>query len=490
MRTSILQERLDALEQEAVAVFTYEDHDTASFKRFDRATEHQLTQLRTRKEFTGKLGQAELLRIEGPIQWLLLVGLGEQKRATLETLRRAAGHAVKAARQKATSLLLVPPTLRRAKAPAVIGALVEGAHLANYRFLRYKTQGLDELKLLKHLLILVEDRKALREAQQSIDRTLAVTDAVLSARDLVNTPAMDMTPADLEREAKRLATKHKLQLTVFDEKELKRRQMQAILAVGQGSAVPPRMLILEYKPRGAKSHLVFCGKGVCYDSGGYNIKLKMLENMKDDMGGAAALLGMLDAAATRGLKRRITVIIGAVENMIDGKAYRAGDVVRASNGKTIEVANTDAEGRIVLADCLSYANTLKPDTLIDIATLTGAAMVALGPLGAAFCSPNDRLASRLATLGEQTGDRAWRLPLWEDYQEDVKSDIADVKNLGHSFFAGVQAGAVFLKEFVDEPERWLHIDIGAAVMEDRERPYIPKGATGWGVRILTRFVEE
>jgi leucyl aminopeptidase len=153
------------------------------------------------------------------------------------------------------------------------------------------------------------------------------------------------------------------------------------------------------------------------------------------------------------------------------------------------VANTDAEGRIVLADCLSYASTLQPDRLIDIATLTGAAMVALGPNAAAVCTPNDELAERLVETGEAAGDRAWRIPMWDDYKEDIKSEIADVKNLGHSFYAGITAGATLLQEFVKKPERWAHIDIGAAVFEDRERPYIPKGATGWGVRILTSYVE-
>ncbi|RME31017.1 leucyl aminopeptidase [Candidatus Woesearchaeota archaeon] len=490
LKTSVCQEKLESLSQEAVAVFTYEDHETRTFKRFDRAMGGQLAKLKAQKEFLGKTGQAELLRIEGPIRWLLLVGLGERRRATVETLRRAAGIAAKTARQKAKSLLLIPPALPRVAKPAIISALVEGAQLASYRFVRYKTQGLEDLKDLTHLLVLVEERREGRAAQKAIDETLAIVEGTLLARDLVNTPACDMTPADLEREARRIATKHKLSFTVFDAKELEKRRMHAILAVGKGSAVPPRMLILEYKKRGAKRHTVFCGKGVCYDSGGYNLKQKMLENMKDDMGGAAALLGMLDAVATLGLKQHVTVIIGAVENMIDGKAYRAGDIVRASNGKTIEVANTDAEGRIVLADCLSYASTRKPDTLIDLATLTGAAMVALGPLAAAVCSPNDALAEKLVALGERTGDRAWRLPLWEDYKEDVKSEIADVKNLGHSFFAGVQAGAVFLQEFVEQPAHWAHIDIGAAVMEDRERAYIPKGATGWGVRILSRLLSD
>jgi len=214
-----------------------------------------------------------------------------------------------------------------------------------------------------------------------------------------------------------------------------------------------------------------------------------MEYMKDDMGGAAALLGMLQALAELNVKADVTVIIGAVENLISGEAYKPGDIVTAMNGKTIEVVNTDAEGRIVLADCLSYASTLQSDVIVDIATLTGAAMAALGPLAAAVCTPNDELAERLVTAGEATGDRAWRMPMWDDYKEDVKSEIADVKNLGFQFYAGIAAGAVFLQEFVKEPERWVHIDIGCAVFEERERPYLPKGATGWGVRILTNYVE-
>jgi leucyl aminopeptidase len=298
-----------------------------------------------------------------------------------------------------------------------------------------------------------------------------------------------MSPAALEEESRRLAKRHNLKLTVFDAAELKRRGMGAILSVGKGSAVLPRMIILEYRRPGAKKHLVLCGKGVCYDSGGYNIKTTMLELMKDDMGGAAALLGTLDALATMKTKAHVTVILGAVENLISGSAYKTGDVVKASNGKTIEVLNTDAEGRVVLADCLSHASAIKDaDMILDIATLTGAAKVALGTVGGVL-TPNDRLAKALIEAGEETGDRAWRLPLWEEHKEDIKSDIADMKNIGYPMTAGASAGAVFLQEFVAKPELWAHIDIGGAVYDDRERPYLPKGATGWGVRLLTRFVE-
>ncbi len=470
--------------QEAVALFTYEDGEDAQLRALDKRVGGALTALRS-EGFEGKPGQTELVRGPGQPRWIVVAGLGPRATVTLETLRRAAGVAAKTARKKAASLLLVPPRLRLPK-HAVASALVEGAQLANYRFLRYKTNT-KELRVLKKLSVLAEKTA---EMQRALDETLAVVDGVLTARDLVNTPSSDMTPAQLEREARRLAKQHGLSLTVFDEKELRKRKMGAILAVGKGSAVPPRIIILRYNGRRRAPHVVCCGKGVCYDSGGYNLKLKMLESMKDDMGGAAALLGLVQVVATLKLPVRLTIVLGAVENMVDGKAYRPGDVVQASNGTTIEVVNTDAEGRLVLADCLSYASTLAPDLLLDIATLTGAAMVALGPLAAAVCTPNDRLASALLRAGEASGDRAWRIPLWDDYKEDIKSDIADVKNLGHSFYAGITAGAIFLQEFVTQPEQWLHIDIGAAVMEDRERAYIPKGATGWGVRILTKFLRE
>ncbi len=488
---TVTQGTLESQKTGMLVVFTYEDAASAEYKQAESVLKDELAELRKSKEFEGKKLQTAMLRTPSqPFAKLLLVGLGKKREADLETLRRAAGTAVKVAREFSGELA-VPFRAAVAKGFAEAAqALAEGILLGNYRFLRYKTQGLDEIKTLKRFTFLVEKQVMVKPARSGVERATVLADAVNYARDLVNTPAADMSPADLEAEARKLAKRHGLTLTVFQEAELKRRKMGAIVAVGKSSAVRPRMIILEYKRPGAKKHLVFCGKGVCYDSGGYNLKPRMLEWMKDDMGGAAALLGMLDAIASLKVKARVTVVIGAVENLISGEAYKTGDVVRAMNGKTIEVANTDAEGRIVLADCLSYASTLKPDTLIDIATLTGAAMSALGPNAAAVCAPDDRLAAEIIEAGDASGDRAWRIPMWDDYKEDIKSEIADVKNLGFSFYAGITAGAVFLQEFVASPERWAHIDIGCAVQEERERPYLPKGATGWGVRALTRFVEQ
>lgn len=487
---TVTQGTLDSYRTGMLVVFTYEDADSAEYKQVAGLLKDELAELKKAKEFEGKKLQAAMLRTpQLPFRKLLLVGLGKQKEADLETLRRAAGTAVKIVREFSKEFVVPFKGAAKKGLAEATQALAEGILLGDYRFLRYKTQGLDEIKTLKSFTFLVEKKEMVNPAQSGLARGAILAEAVNYTRDLVNTPAADMGPAHLEAEARKLAKKHGLKLTVFQEAELKKRKMGAIVAVGKSSAVRPRMIILEYKRPGAK-HLVFCGKGVCYDSGGYNLKQKMLEWMKDDMGGAAALLGMLDALASLKAKAHVTVVIGAVENLISGEAYKTGDVVRAMNGKTIEVANTDAEGRIVLADCLSYASTLKPDTLIDIATLTGAAMSALGPNAAAVLSPNDNLAESIIAAGDTSGDRAWRIPMWDDYKEDIKSDIADVKNLGFSFYAGVTAGAVFLQEFVSKPEDWAHIDIGAAVQEERERPYIPKGATGWGVRSLTKFVEE
>ncbi len=487
----VVQDSLERFKTGLLVLFTYEDGDSAEYKLVERLLREELSELRKSKEFNGSKLKAVLLRTPSlPFKKLLLIGLGKREETDFETLRRAAGTAAKVAREFSEELT-VPFLSAKGKGLALSAqAIAEGLLLGNYRFLKYKTQGLDDIKLLKSFTLLVESKTMVAEAKNGLERATIMGEATNYARDLINTPAIDMSPAHLETEAKSLAKKHELKLTVFNEKELARRKMGAILAVGKGSAVKPRMLILEYKRPGATQHLVFCGKGVCYDSGGYNLKPRMLEWMKDDMGGAAALLGMLDALASSRAKAHVTVIIGAVENLISGEAYKPGDVVTAMNGKTIEIANTDAEGRVVLADCLGYASTLKADLVIDIATLTGAAMVALGPQAAAVLSPNNALAEKLIAAGDSTGDRAWRIPLWDDYKEDVKSEIADVKNLGFSFYAGITAGAVFLQEFVAKPERWAHIDIGGAVFEERERPYIPKGATGWGVRILTRFVEE
>ncbi len=490
MKGVVIQDSLNTYKTDVLLIFTCEDEPSAEYKQVELLLPKELKELQKTKEFTGKPLQTVRVRTPGqPFKNLLLVSLGKKEEVTLETLRRAAGTAVKAVREFSSNLAIPFLDAADANLADAVQAVTEGLILGDYRFSMYKTQGLDELKQLAAFAILVEHPTQLSAAKAGLERGRILAEATKYARDLVNTPPSDLTPATLEKEARRLAKRYGLKLTVFNEATLKRRKMNAILAVGRGSSVKPRMLILEYKKGKPKRHLVFCGKGVTYDAGGYNLKTRMLENMKDDMGGAAALLGMLRVVAEQGLKVKLTVIIGAVENLINGEAYKPGDVVRAMNSKTIEVANTDAEGRIVLADCLSYASTLKGDVIVDIATLTGAAMSALGTLAAAVCTPNDDLAATLIDAGEATGDRAWRIPMWDDYKEDVKSDIADVKNLGYQFYAGITAGAVFLQEFVKEPEHWMHIDMGGAVNDDRERPYKPKGATGWGVRILTRFVE-
>ncbi|MBR9692633.1 leucyl aminopeptidase [Candidatus Woesearchaeota archaeon] len=490
MKGTVIHGALGSHNTDMLIIFTAEDEDSAEYKTVEKLLGDDIKALRESKEFTGKKLQAAMLRTpKQAFKKLLLVGLGKKQEVNLETLRRAAGTAVKVAREFSDHLTVPFHDDKAEGLDQAIQAITEGIVLSNYKFLKYKTQGLDEIKQLKRFTIIVEKTEQQEKAKQGLHRGLILGEAANYARDLVNTPASDLNPATMEKEAKRLAREHDLDLTILNEGKLRSRKMEAMLAVGRGSPVKPRLLVLEYKKRKAKEHLIFCGKGVTYDSGGYNLKTKMLEAMKDDMGGAAALMGMLVAIAKLKLPVHVTVIIGAVENMISGNAYKPGDVVKAMNGKTIEVANTDAEGRIVLADCLSYASTLKNDGIIDIATLTGAAMVALGANAAAVCSPTDGIAEGLVAAGDVSGDRAWRIPMWDDYKEDIKSEIADVKNLGFQFYAGIAAGAIFLQEFVKEPKKWAHIDMGAAVNEERERPCIPKGATGWGVRILTNYVE-
>lgn len=478
---------------ELLILFTYEDAPSAEYKEVEKLLKTEFEELRSTKEFTGKKMTASLLRTPNyEFKKLLLVGLGKQADCDLEVLRRGAGTAVKIGREYSESITIPLLSQKRGEEKGLdeaVQSITEGALLGNYRFTKYKTQGLEEIKELKKLTFLVEKERQIEKTKIGLERGLILSNSTNYVRDLVMTPATDLDPAALEKEAKKLSKKHGLGFEVFNSAELKKRKMEGLLAVGRGSAIPPRMIILHYKRPGAKKHLIFCGKGVCYDSGGYNIKSKMMEEMKDDMGGAGALLGMLDSVATLNLKTNVTLVIGAVENMINARAYKPGDIIKASNGKTIEVANTDAEGRIVLADCLSYASTLKHDELIDIATLTGSAIAALGHLAGAILSPNDSLAEDLVSAGEDSGDRLWRMPLWEDHKAFIKSDVADVKNIGTPASPGIMDGAVFLQEFVKDPKKWAHIDIGGAVFEENDRDYIPKGATGWGVRILTLFVE-
>ncbi len=367
-----------------------------------------------------------------------------------------------------------------------IQTMLEGIHLGNYTFDNYKS----EKKKPERLTIFVHypDQKNINAIISSTEKLI---DAVYLSRDLVNHPAITITPAVLASKAKSELSKPGVKIRIFEQAELKRRKMNAILAVGSGSNNPPCLITMHYKPRvKAKKKIALVGKGVTYDSGGLSIKpTSGLLEMKADMAGGAAVIGIIKAAATMKLPLELIGVIPAVENMINGKSYKPGDIIISASGKSIEVKDTDAEGRVVLADALYYASKQKPDEIIDFATLTGACVVALGEIAAGLMTQNDKLANDLIKCGNETFERIWRLPFWNDYNDMIKSDIADVSNLGPRWGGAITAGK-FLEHFVDEKIPWAHLDIAGPAIKHKSNNYTEKFDTGFGVRLMVNYLSK
>jgi len=365
-------------------------------------------------------------------------------------------------------------------------SMMEGAHLGNYTFDNYKTdkQKAEELSLIIHYT----DQKVLKGAIEAANKLMS---AVYFTRDLVNEPAVTLTPLEFANRTKKELSKYGVKVTVFDKAELKKRKMNAILAVGGASDKPPCLIIIHYKPSAKpKKKIALVGKGVCYDSGGLSIKpTSGLLEMKADMAGGGAVIGIIKAAAMMKLPVELIGVIPAVENMINGASYKPSDIIISASGKTIEVKDTDAEGRIVLADALHYASQQKPDEIIDFATLTGACVVALGEIAAGLFTQNDKLADELFQSGVQTYERLWRLPFWNDYKEMIKSEIADVSNLGPRWGGAITAGK-FLEHFVDEKIPWAHIDIAGPAIKHKSNNYTEKFDTGFGVRLMIDYLSK
>ncbi|MFC2084334.1 M17 family metallopeptidase [Bacteroidota bacterium] len=363
---------------------------------------------------------------------------------------------------------------------------IEGLHLGNYNFNKYKS---DRKKTKKLAVNIAGNSKAALD--RVIDLTGKIMHSVFFTRDLVNEPANTITPGSLAKNVRSELNKYKVSAKVMNRTELKKKKMNAILAVGDASDNPPLMIILHYKPRVKKNKkIVLVGKGVTYDTGGLSIKPTegMLE-MKADMAGAAVVAGTIMSAAQLNIPLEIVGLIPAVENVISGSSYKPGDIIKSYNGKTIEVKNTDAEGRIILSDALAYASIYKPDIMIDFATLTGACAVALGLFTAGLFTKDDNLANNLVNSGERTHERVWRLPFWDDFNSLIESDIADVDNLGPRWGGAITAGK-FLENFVEKGIRWVHLDIAGPSVKHKFRNYTEKYDTGYGVRLMTDLLSK
>ncbi len=367
--------------------------------------------------------------------------------------------------------------------------LSEGLELGAYRYTKYLTGDRRPKKSLDRVAIATPDAVA-SNAKQLITLGQRIALAVNLSRDLSNEPSNELPPAALADAADRMAKEEGLESTVFDFAEIKSRGMRLLQAVGQGSVNEPRFVHLKYSPKGeSKKTLVFVGKGITFDSGGLSIKPAAgMGEMKHDMSGAANMVGLMAAVAALQPAVEVHALMACAENMPDGAAYRPGDVWPSLDGKSVEIINTDAEGRLVLADALAYAAKLKPDLLVDNATLTGACVVALGNTCSGYYASNEETAASFAAALKQSGEQMWRLPLLEELKEQLKSDVADLKHTGDRWGGSITA-ALFLREFIGETKNWVHADIAGPATSDRAVGWIPKGGTGHGVLTFLAIVE-
>ena len=442
-------------------------------------------------DFSGQEGEVSLIYFNGTKEnRALLVGLGKEEKLSIESLRRVYSKVAQACLQKGlTKLNILLPNivqLRRISVEECLSGIAEGLLLKNYRWSQ-KTDS-EEKPLIRSVLLIGVLPQLLHVTRRCTD----IAEGVYLARDLINANADKVTPQYLAETAHKMGQKFKgIRTTVFDKKRIEKEKMGLLLAVGRGSSHDPAFIISRYAGNArSKDHTVIVGKGVTFDTGGLNLKpTGSMESMREDMSGAAAALGSVAAAAALGLKTNVTAVIPTAENAIDGKSFKPGDVYTSHIGKTVEVGNTDAEGRLILADALSYAvEHLAPSRIIDFATLTGSMVVALGEgMAGLFCN-DDKLATDLVESGVVTEELLWRMPLHPPYKELLKSHIADLKNIGGRP-AGAITAALFLQEFVNGVP-WAHIDIAGTAASAKERDYWPKGAVGFGVRLILNFLQK
>jgi leucyl aminopeptidase len=444
------------------------------------------------KEFKGAEKQTFLLHTHGPLRpkRILLVGLGKKDKFTAETLRRAAGIAATTLRDRGVERYAVE--IRDEFGTASVRAVVEATKLALYKFSEFKPA--DEPQTEIKTVTICASKSALTVAKNEIARAALVADAANFARGIGNLPGNVIYPETLADHAQKLAREFGLKCEIFDKKRLQAGKFGGLLAVGGGSAREPRLIVLEYRGKNAPNSapIALVGKAITFDSGGISIKpSEKMDEMKFDKCGGVAVLGAMRAAAALKLPLSVIGVIAAAENMPSATSYRPGDILTShrggeKRGVTIEVLNTDAEGRIVLGDALAFARSKKPQAIIDFATLTGACVVALGSFCAGLMGNDEKLQQKIRAAGEATGERVWPLPLWDEYRDKIKSDVADIKNTGGRE-AGAITAAAFLDKYVGDTP-WAHLDIAGTAWTTEKRAYLDKGATGFGVRLTAELL--
>ncbi len=473
---------------DALAIGLFEDavELTGDLAQLDEKLTGTLKELIEEADFKGKAGTSAITRVGGnsPLRKIAIVGLGKADHLKLDTLRQAAGVCAKLAKKEKCKTLAISFPVWKSAPDATASAIVEGVELALHLDHRFKSEPEDKSGAIDQI-----DLLGFVASESAIVRARQISAGVILARELVAAPANSVTPITMAETAQSLAAECGLELTILEREDCEKLGMGAFLGVAQASDLPPKFIHLIYKPAGKpRRKIAIVGKGLTFDSGGLNIKPtgSGIEMMKIDMGGAAATLGAAKAIGHIKPDVEVHFISAVTENMISGHAMRPGDILTASNGKTIEVNNTDAEGRLTLADALVFADKLGVDAIVDLATLTGACVVALGDDIAGLWSPQDSVAAEIVAASEMAGEKFWRMPMEDKYFEGLKALHADMKNTGPRPGGAITA-ALFLKQFVKDTA-WAHLDIAGPVWTEKENGYNGPGATGFGVRTLVHWV--
>ncbi len=476
-------------DQEFLVVFGFSD-DAPKASDYPKEVKKAIEHLTANKDWKWEGGEVKTVNFLDPAITIYAIGLGKKEETTGFKLRKAAAGIAKALKREgcASAAIFLDSLTALWKAPEAARFIIESMGLATYEFKTYKTAKNDKKKVKPGTVVFIGNEKVPASVLKEAEIAVKATDL---ARDLVNEPANTLVPVELAERAKKAGQDHGFEVAIFDEKQIRKMKMDAYWSVAMGSDFPPRLIVMRWmgNPEDKDNITALVGKGLTYDSGGYALKpADGMVTMKADMGGSAAVIGAMCMIAKLKLKANVVGVVAACENMVSGHAYRNGDIIGSMAGKTIEIGNTDAEGRLTLIDAVTYSiEKEKATRVVDIATLTGAAVIALGKVRIGVLSNNDELYGKLEDASEYSGERIWRLPHDDEYRDQLKSDIADIKNVGGRGAGTVTAG-LFIRDFVQN-KPWLHLDIAGKAFIENENTFGPSGATGCGVRLLYSLVK-
>ena len=479
IKINVSSEKIEKIKCDLLVTGLFEKESPSKLSGLDKLISGAIRKSISTKEFIGESGQTKLITTLDnlPCKNILLVGLGKKKEFTQDKLRKIAGNIARTTKDKKYKTVVTD-----INSHGRCSTTIEGIILSLYKFER---KGEKKKEVTPNFTLLVKSSE-IKKSKAYIEKTQKICENVLLVRELVNLPGSELTPTAFANKAKKIA-KGKIKIKVLGKKELTKKGFNAHLAVARGSQEEPKLVIMEYK-NSNKKPFILLGKGVTFDAGGINLKpWKSMLGMQQDMAGAATVLGTIKTIAELKLPVHVIGLMPLAENMTGGSAYKPGDLIKSFGGKTIEIGHTDAEGRLLMADSLGYSDTLKPIGIIDMATLTGACVVALGYTVAAIMG-DKKIISQLNKASYITDEKVWELPLLEEHEEAVKSQIADVRNIGDpTVGAGTITAGAFLSNFTKSP--WVHMDIAGTAWAPKDFPYAKTGGTGFGVRLLTRFFE-